>query len=756
MIKRSCFGSTIRKIEKLELEKNIEPGLNDSNLKGDQSLTGANKKKPSGNSSEFTSSSDSVSQAQLEKLSSGKALDKAPRKTAAGEASNFWQSKNYASSPRGAKALIAADKQEFENRTAARFTRGMRARAAEKVYAEMLQNGKIWKLCSELLVREGKINPNSHLSIAQLSSMNLSNLRRGLGKLTASESAFFDRFTRQKFFATHFTNVNLERSSSRGSTLTMFSRKKLLEKKMTFDRGHTNDRDYFYKNDHGFVFFSLECGPQPTGLDSEYGKIAYRVPFDSPAIMQLSWGSLDDLIAVMEKEPGNLLFELSTSEEESAFRENCCRSSVMRAFHDDIDAYNDIFTGKDLIPGAALSIISQLRKLQHCLPNQDSPSLSERLLARSTPEEINGLLNSMYRPEIRVPAHFFSSDFKKLTNKDIAGMKVKMGEGVAVGYAGRGEGPIVMLDNLLWVRNEKGEIKEFSPFRLAPEDFILHLEKESVTSAGEPSSLVESFFGCVQEALKEEKDPEESAKKWLLDYACAIEKRPPSAKILAAPAIVLAASLKQADVLEHPIYRNQINTPGADGRSALMIASQQNNAEAIKFLIMQGADKNLCDSNGENALMLATANDNIEALTALLHAGVEKDSAGSYGMTPLIYAAQVGRIHALNVLLDAGANKDLANQFGATPLMHAACAGNIEVLKALLDAGANKDAKECEGMTALMLAIESENVLAVKTLIEAGADLDIEDDQGMTARDYAARLASKGNKDVLLVFPPSS
>lgn len=299
----------------------------------------------------------------------------------------------------------------------------------------MTLNGNAWKGGKERLLEECKLEPHEFANIVtKLSSVNMSALRQGLGKLTESEAAFFDRFTQQEFFATHFTNAKLDHASTRSSStptafrrlwrpsdnggrvLSIYSCEKLEKRGIEYNFRNTSLFDHLFKAESDFVYFALECGKKPMKRESRFGKTLYRVPLRSPVFDQCSWGTLDDFVVdTPEKEAQAHRAGLSrhlpnlSPDELDVIDDRCCRKTRDPEYNT-VDAFSDVFAGKDLIPGAALSIISALRKLP-----QDQQQLSERLLASSTPKEINGLLNAVFRPEIRVPIHFFTTDFQKYT-----------------------------------------------------------------------------------------------------------------------------------------------------------------------------------------------------------------------------------------------------------------------------------------------------------------------------------------------------
>ncbi len=185
------------------------------------------------------------------------------------------------------------DSAMVRNRAADAIIRGIRAHVANKTTAEMMASGTIWRELQKNLRATGTLGAEDSLTIQRLSSLNLSALRRRLGTLNEAETRFFDRFTSQRFFATHFTDADLHKASDSGQTLSMLSRRRLIERDIPFDEEHTPEKNVSAKADDDHVFFALECGAQPQTVESIFGDSLYRVPFDAPVFRQTAWGALD-------------------------------------------------------------------------------------------------------------------------------------------------------------------------------------------------------------------------------------------------------------------------------------------------------------------------------------------------------------------------------------------------------------------------------------------------------------------------------
>ena len=223
-----------------------------------------------------------------------------------------------------------------------------------------------------------------------------------------------------------------------------------------------------------------------------------------------------------------------------------------------------------------------------------------------------------------------------------------------------------------------------------------------------------------------------------------------------------------------------VNAWLGNGQTALMVAADNGNARAVKFLLDAGADVNVMRSTivlnqPLNALSYASRIGDVEIVTLLLDAGawirkVEKPrpgqlellhdknalyfarqgghndvvkllyaSTGKHRDNELVRAARSGKAEAVKSMLDAGANANAKDTADVTALMTVAGHGKAEAVKLLLDAGANVNAKDKDDMTALIYATLG-GAEVVKLLLDAGADVNAKDKHGGTALETARHL----------------
>ena len=179
---------------------------------------------------------------------------------------------------------------------------------------------------------------------------------------------------------------------------------------------------------------------------------------------------------------------------------------------------------------------------------------------------------------------------------------------------------------------------------------------------------------------------------------------------------------------------------GAAADETLVEAVRSGDYAAARALLEAGGEVDTPEADGTTALHWAVRQDRAEIADLLLRAGADANAANRYGVTPLSLAGTNGNPEITALLLDAGANPNLATPEGETPLMTAARTGDADVLRLLLTHGGGLDDSEAwRQQTALMWAAAEGNAAAARVLIEAGADVAARSSGGMTALLFAAR-----------------
>jgi uncharacterized protein len=158
--------------------------------------------------------------------------------------------------------------------------------------------------------------------------------------------------------------------------------------------------------------------------------------------------------------------------------------------------------------------------------------------------------------------------------------------------------------------------------------------------------------------------------------------------------------------------------------SRLVEAVKNHDKETVRSLLKEHVDVNTPEADGTSALHWAAHANDLETAQLLIRAGANAKATSRYGVTPLSEAASYGGAALVEALLKAGADVNtLTTEKGETVLMTASRAGNVGAVKVLLEHGADANAKESfRGQTSLMWAAAEDHPDVVKLLVAHGAD----------------------------------
>ena len=176
-----------------------------------------------------------------------------------------------------------------------------------------------------------------------------------------------------------------------------------------------------------------------------------------------------------------------------------------------------------------------------------------------------------------------------------------------------------------------------------------------------------------------------------------------------------------------------------DNDTALMKAAGQGHIEVVRFLVEQGADPNIFNTQRQNALMFAAAGGHFSVVIFLLDSGGYSERYNPMGYryelgpkTSLMWAAYNGHLDVVNLLLEYTkiVGDTFVYNFSAS-LGWAAYNGHLDVVKLLLEDGVQLNPrpalgkKRGSGTTALMLAAYGGQLEVVRFLLENGADIHV-------------------------------
>ena len=183
---------------------------------------------------------------------------------------------------------------------------------------------------------------------------------------------------------------------------------------------------------------------------------------------------------------------------------------------------------------------------------------------------------------------------------------------------------------------------------------------------------------------------------------------------------------------QHPSLRRELQSHGFNhiGYSPLGIAVRWDKSSdlwIVRLLLCGGADPNeFINNDGRTALLLAIEENNLPVVKYLIAAGAKANPMVSLGIqpTPLQLAVEKGRMEIIHILLDHGAdvNAPPSNKRGATALQFAAIGGYTGVAQLLIQRGADVNAApaKIDGKTALEGAAEYGRIDMLQLLLYSG------------------------------------
>ena len=181
-----------------------------------------------------------------------------------------------------------------------------------------------------------------------------------------------------------------------------------------------------------------------------------------------------------------------------------------------------------------------------------------------------------------------------------------------------------------------------------------------------------------------------------------------------------------------------VNTPRADGATALLWAAHWDDLDTVDLLLRAGADVTAADDHGVTPLERAAENASTAMVEKLLAAGASANAAQTSGLTLLMTAARTGNVQVVGMLLAHGAYVNATTkETHSTALMWAVAESHRAVVDALLDGGADPNSSTAKGLTPLLFAARNGDIEMAETLIAAGVDVNQTGADGTHVLPYA-------------------
>lgn len=207
---------------------------------------------------------------------------------------------------------------------------------------------------------------------------------------------------------------------------------------------------------------------------------------------------------------------------------------------------------------------------------------------------------------------------------------------------------------------------------------------------------------------------------------------------LTAPKDVL--TLFKTDNAKQLAQRLRLTAPVAErdpGSAQWLIFAVALNATAcVQAMLSAGVDLDARDNEGRSALMMSVQTDNADMFHLLLAAGSDPNAmdAGGSGIWHILAAREPHPL-LLERIAKLPLTVDQPNAHGLTPLHLAALNDNCTVLEALLRLGASPAAQDPEGNTPLFIAGREGHQAAFNHLVKAGSSIHHTNDRGRSLPD---------------------
>jgi ankyrin repeat protein len=212
-----------------------------------------------------------------------------------------------------------------------------------------------------------------------------------------------------------------------------------------------------------------------------------------------------------------------------------------------------------------------------------------------------------------------------------------------------------------------------------------------------------------------------------------------------------AAVEGRAAVLEALASGAAIDERDASGRTALAVAAEVGDVDAVIALLERGASADLAAPDGSTPLHRAVRERHLACVRALLPATSARDAVAGLRRRAALHDAVLGGDEdVVKALLSAGVDPGASDTFGATPLhLLAGKPAAWRIAPLLLRAGARPDARDRRGFTVLHAAAAVDDVSLLRAVLPS-VDVDVLSTRNETALDVALRYRADRAAEVLL------
>ncbi len=171
-------------------------------------------------------------------------------------------------------------------------------------------------------------------------------------------------------------------------------------------------------------------------------------------------------------------------------------------------------------------------------------------------------------------------------------------------------------------------------------------------------------------------------------------------------------------LLDHSFAEGvNVNGAGADGRTALLIATLQGDRELIQRLLQAGANVDFADQTGTTPIMIAAEQGDMQLLRSFLSRSTKLDAVDASGRSAIYRALEHGHYDSAELLVPLVAAVDTPGPDGRDLVTMACDSGRPELIRAVLDRAPPSLAWTSGSRRALTAALAAKDAKLIRLLL---------------------------------------
>ena len=209
----------------------------------------------------------------------------------------------------------------------------------------------------------------------------------------------------------------------------------------------------------------------------------------------------------------------------------------------------------------------------------------------------------------------------------------------------------------------------------------------------------------------------------IVRFLCQRQADPNLVDLTGSTPLHLAASCGNSEVVGCLLRNGATDTVRDDSDLLAKDYAEQRNDHYMRWILTHGAVlSNQVGPMKVNALQSFIMNEQIEAAKVAIREGADLQDCDDEGNTPLLVSALHGSPELVEIIYAVYPEAlDIQNERGETPLMVAAAKENLDLLRLMLSYGPRLDLKDkANGYTALIRCLSNDRFEAADVLLEAG------------------------------------